>query len=193
MCTDLVVLCMDPAFLLKEISKPIGKKEVVSLATQSVNSVDELIKLCLHSNYEIAFRAAWILELVAVAYPERFNEKLSEFIDVYVRLTNQSCQRHFTKILMSLTNMQARQDRLSTNDLEAIVETTFEWMIDPQTPVAVRVNCMDILFDLRDMDNWIADELRAQIEFQLQSGSAALQSRGKRVLYKLSRSQRKSK
>jgi len=73
----------------------------------------------------------------------------------------------------------------------AIIGTTFEWMVYPQTPVAVKVNCMDVLYNLKEIDGWIADELRAQIEFQLKDGSAALQSRGRKVLKKLSRFKRK--
>jgi hypothetical protein len=40
---------------------------------------------------------------------------------------------------------------------------------------------MDVLYNLKEIDGWIAGELRAQIEFQLKDGSAALQSRGKKV------------
>lgn len=184
---------MDSAFLLLEISKPIGKKEVVSLAEKSEWLLAELIKLCLNSNYEAAFRAAWILELAAVNFQERFIEQLDIFFNVYFKLKNQSCQRHFTKILMWLTTGKANRDCLSARTLENIVETTFEWMIDQQTPVAVRVNCMDILYNLTDEVDWIADELCSQIEFQLKSGSAALQSRGKKVLHKLSKPQRNSR
>jgi hypothetical protein len=183
---------MDKSFLLKEVSKPIGKTAVVSLAAKCANSIPELIKLCLHSNYEMAFRAAWILEMVATAQQEQFKEHLNEFIEAYAVLKNQSCQRHFTKILMSVTNGQSHNERLSGSDIEGIIETTFGWMIDPQTPVAVRVNCMDILYNLKDTDDWIGGELCAQIEFQLANGTAALQSRGKKILAKLYKGRRKS-
>ncbi len=183
---------MDKSFLLKELSKPVGKTAVVSLAAKCANSIPELIRLSLHSNYEIAFRSAWIMEIVATMQQEHFNEHLNEFIKAYTVLKNQSCQRHFTKILMSVTKRQNLNDRLSGEDTEVIVETTFGWMIDPQTPVAVRVNCMDILYNLKDTDDWIADELCAQIEFQLINGTAALQSRGKKILSRLSKRRRKS-
>ena len=183
---------MDESFLLKEISRPISKKEATKLAEQSVNLVNELIMLCLNSNYEVAFRAAWILELFAGTSPEHFDEHLNDFFATYVILRNQSGQRHFTKILMRITNMHSKLDCIPITDLEAIVATTFEWMIDLQTPVAVRVNCMDILYNLKSKDDWIEDELRAQIDFQLRSGSAALQSRGKKLLHKLDRTSRKS-
>lgn len=72
-------------------------------------------------------------------------------------------------------------------DMEPVVEKTFEWLICPRTPVAVRVNCMDILFNLKQEFPWIEEELKAQVTFFLHDGSAAMQSRGKAVLRKLKR------
>ncbi|MES3017540.1 MAG: hypothetical protein V4721_07175 [Bacteroidota bacterium] len=183
---------MNKSVLLSKISKPIGKKEAMSLAAENTNALIGVLDLCLHCNYEIAFRAAWILEIAAENNPEEFGLYLDEFTNVYINLRNLSGQRHFTKILMSLTKNAGRRDLLSEQKLAILVETTFEWLIDLQTPVAVRVNCMDILFNLKDKSDWIADELRAQIEFQLQNGSPALQSRGKRILNKLARNSTKS-
>lgn len=176
---------MDKAALLKQITTALAKKRALSLAYDYRNSVGEVIELSMYKDHEIAFRAGWILEFIAFSYPDQFREHLPEFIDVYLIQKNQSCQRLYTKILMDLT--KAKKERsFSESRLDAIVETTFEWMIDPQTPVAVRVNCMDILYNLRNDYEWIGEELSAQVEFFLKNGSAALQSRGKKILHKLS-------
>ena len=58
----------------------------------------------------------------------------------------------------------------------------FEWLINLATPVAVRVNCLDILLNLRNEFPWIKEELQAQIEFYLRDGSPAMQSRGRKIL-----------
>jgi len=68
---------------------------------------------------------------------------------------------------------------------EQIIEITFDWLIDSQTPVAVKVNCMDILLHFGKEQPWIPDELSSQVQFLLKDGSAAVQSRGKRILKKL--------
>ena len=44
---------------------------------------------------------------------------------------------------------------------------------------------MDILFHFCKEESWIKDELRFQVQFLLKDASAALQSRGKRILKKL--------
>ncbi|HZG70744.1 MAG TPA: hypothetical protein VEY51_04330 [Chondromyces sp.] len=70
-------------------------------------------------------------------------------------------------------------------DFEAVGEITFEWLINPETPVAVQANCLDILYNLSSHYDWIRDELVLQTEFLLKKASAAMQSRGKKVLRKL--------
>jgi hypothetical protein len=73
----------------------------------------------------------------------------------------------------------------STINFEPIVEATFEWLINDRTPVAVRVNCLDILYNLSNSYTWITEELKDQTRFLLKNESAAMQSRGKRVLKKI--------
>lgn len=58
-------------------------------------------------------------------------------------------------------------------------------MIDPKCPVATRVNCMDVLYNLSSKHPWIKDELAAQIQYHLRNPSAALASRGNRVLKRI--------
>jgi hypothetical protein len=181
---------MDTATLIKRISKPIGKKETTILASANAHSVGELIKLSMAPDYEVAFRAAWILEQIAFAYDQEFHQVIPEFTAAYVKLNNESCQRHYTKIMMRLSQPGNIDYQLSVVDLEPIVEATFEWLISTNTPVAVRVNCMDILYNLRKKYDWIAEELAEKIQFQMRDGSAALQSRGRRVLHRLFRLKR---
>lgn len=138
----------------------------------------------------IAFRAAWVLEYIAAHYRERFMPVFADFLSALPNQRNRSCQRHFTKILMMITDPQAPdsyRDAYLQADREHLAETVFGWLIDPGTPVAVQVNCLDILYNLIREFEWIKDELKQQTEFLLRDGSAAMQSRGKKILAKLNK------
>lgn len=138
----------------------------------------------------IAFRAAWVLEHIAAHHPERFMPVFADFLCMLPDQRNRSCQRHFTKILMIITDPKAPdnyRDAYLCADRERLAETVFGWLIDPHTPVAVQVNCLDILYNLIGEFDWIKDELKEQTEFLLRDGSAAMQSRGKKILAKLSK------
>lgn len=175
--------------LLKIFKKPIGKKDVLSLVHQCSEFPDftkHLIELSFHSEQETAFRSSWVLEYCMMLCPNALTDHLDYFIETYPKQNNLSCKRHFTKLMMSLSE-PCNHTLLHQCDLDPVIEATFEWLINPGTPVAVQVNCLDILFNLRSYGDWIEGELKAQIEFLLKDGTAAMQSRGKRVLKQLNR------
>ncbi len=55
-------------------------------------------------------------------------------------------------------------------------------MIDPKVLVAVKVFSSEALFNLRHQYTWINEELADQIRFLMKDGSAAIQTRGKKLL-----------
>ncbi|WP_207420917.1 hypothetical protein [Desertivirga brevis] len=174
--------------LLEEIKQTLEKVKVEKLAAIAGAGglhFNDLIDLSFHQDKAIAFRASWILENATCLQPEEFWKNAPYFLNSYNAQTNNSCRRHFTKILMWVVKKKANRKELRGFDWTAIIESTFEWLSNPECPVAVKVNCLDILLGLKDQQDWIAEELRAETEFLLRNGSAAMQSRGKKVLKKL--------
>lgn len=151
----------------------------------------ELHALCYDAgNPKLAFRAAWLLEYIAVHHPARFMVVAQIFLTRLPNQKNPSCQRHFTNILRRLTHPRAPEPYgqvIRSANREQLVETVFNWFIDPCTAVAVQANCMDVLLNMSGEFEWIRDELKLQIEFLLRGGSPAIQSRGKKILEKLAR------
>lgn len=182
---------MNDDALLKEISSALTKAKVLKLAKDAARSNPSILNL-LNASFSapspIAFRAAWILENVEALYPERFHPHCTKFIELYPLQKNNSCKRHYTKIMMNITDAKRNVfygTVVNENNCESIVEASFTWLTDPKTPVAVQVNCMDILFNLQHHFDWIADELKSYTEFLLKHASAAAQSRGERILKKI--------
>jgi hypothetical protein len=147
-----------------------------------------LIGLTCDQDSPSTFRAAWILEYLEAKFPHKFLNSVAPFIEKYPLQNNLSCKRHYTKILMHITHKNAHfeyKKAIETINFEPIVEATFEWLINNRTPVAVRVNCLDILYNLSNSYTWITEELKDHTRFLLKNESAAMQSRGKRVLKKI--------
>ena len=178
---------MDRDNLFNRLSKTLGKAEAVKIALDKGCMPGDLISLSLCLQNEIAFRASWVLEQLVYYRWDDLVPFLPDFISGYLIQKNRSCQRHFTKIMMHLTDsgLSTEIKTLIREHQEQIIEITFDWLIDPQTPVSVKVNCMDILLQFGKEQAWITDELRSQVQFLLKDGSAAVQSRGKRILKKL--------
>lgn len=163
--------------------------ELVLLGNKTFLTVEEVYRLTFHKNQVLGFRAGWLLESIAESDPGRFAPVLPEFLSGLSGQKNLSCQRHFSKILMFVTDRKAPEsyrNALAAADREDIVETVFGWLIDPGTPVAVSANCMDVLYYFSKEFSWVGDELALQVECLMDRGnSPALHSRGKRVLKKL--------
>ncbi len=177
--------------LIKEISITMVKTKVVKLSAiikEQQFSIHDLIDITFHPDKNIAFRAAWILENLFLQKPESYIEDLEYLISRVKDVDNPSCKRHYAKILMHITAPKAPasiKQKLAEIDPEPVVEQLFEWLIDPKILIAVKVFAAEALFNIRNRYNWIAEELANQVRFLMRDGTAAIQSRGRKILSRL--------
>jgi hypothetical protein len=180
---------MNKLALENYLSKHHSLKATTHLASQIVDEnipLKDVIDLCFHKNIQIGFRAAWCLEFVEVLSPKIFLPFVNIFIRVYPDVKNESVQRHFSKIMMRLTSKIFMSFyRLKPEDFENVLEISFEWLLNPKTPIAVQSNVMQIIFQLSDYQDWIKDELKIILEQKLLSNSAGLISKSKHLLKKM--------
>jgi len=182
---------IDQEALLKQISGTIGKTKVLELTRilkEQLFALRDMVDLTFYPDKNIAFRAAWILENVFLQDPARYERDLDYLISRVKHVKYESCQRHYAKIMMHITNKKAPQiiqQKQQQLDLEPVVEQCFDWMIDPKVKIAVKVFASEALFNLRGRYPWIAEELANQLQFLMRNGTAAIQSRGKKLLAEL--------
>ena len=72
--------------------------------------------------------------------------------------------------------------KLAVLNIELLIEQLFDWMIDTEVKIAVKVFSAEALYNLRQQHDWIKDELRNQLEFLMRNGSPAIQTRGRKLL-----------
>jgi hypothetical protein len=174
--------------LIKQISNTMGKVKVLELSRilrEEQFALRDLINLTFYADKNIAFRAAWILENVFLQNPGIYEPDLEYLLTRIKDVKYASCQRHYAKILMHITDKKASiiiQQLLQRLDLEPTVEKCFDWMIDPKVKVAVKVFASEALFNLSNRYPWIKEELANQIKFLMRNGTPAIQSRGRKLL-----------
>jgi hypothetical protein len=177
--------------LIKEISSTLVKKKVVKLTAilqKEQFGLHDLIDITFYPDKNIAFRAAWILENLFLQKPESYLDEMEYLLLRFKDVTNPGCKRHYAKILMHLTSARSPEsikNKLAGIDLEPAVEQLFDWMIDSKVLIAVKVFAAQALFNIRNRYPWITEELGDQIQFLMRNGSAAIQSRGKKLLSQL--------
>ena len=179
---------MQTEALRQQIETTLTKEKVLNLTEivkQQYINVKDLIKLTFDADQQIGFRAAWILENLLLKDEMLFLENLDELLLRFPQVNNPSCQRHYVKILMYLTSPEINpviKIKIGTANLETIVETCFDWLINPKVAIAVKCLCCEVLFNLRNRYYWIDDELARQLEFLMKDGSPGIQSKGKKIL-----------
>lgn len=108
----------------------------------------------------------------------------------FTKVNYQSCKRHYAKIAMHITSPKIHpliKEHLQNKNLEVIVEQCFDWMIDPKVLIAVKVFAAETLYNLSHRYKWISEELKDQLSFLMNNGSAAIQSKGKKLLIALNK------
>lgn len=174
--------------LIKQISATIGKLKVLELSRtlkEQQFALRDLIDLTFHADKHVAFRAAWILENVFLQDPARYVTDIERLVSRIKEVQHESCRRHYVKIIMHITQPKvspAIKDRVAELDMQPAVEQCFDWLIDPKVKIAVKVFASEALFNLRYRYPWIKDELAEQMKYLMRNGTAAIQSRGRKLL-----------
>ncbi len=178
---------MDEPFLINKLSHKTAKKVINDLAlaiADDLSCVPLLFQLTFHEDKLIAFKAAWTLEHVGLINKNAFLSVSDEFFFRFADQKNLSCKRHFAKIALQIfdeKNKKTYADILQKLDYENITEACFDWLIDKKSPIAVKVACLDLLYYLSAKQDWIAEELHAQIDLLLKDGSPGIQHKGRLI------------
>lgn len=148
-------------------------------------TVSNLLTYSYHPDNQVSFRGAWLLEHVCLQQPMLISPIYDVFINRLSEQKHWGTIRSYTKIAMLATDTKTAISHTIDQE-EILIEQCFHWLINPNCPVAVVVNCLDILYNLRTKNPWIEEELKAQIQYLLKNPTPALTSRAKRVLKGLS-------
>ena len=179
--------------LLEEIKGTLQKTKIdllAQIAAQQASAVKEVIDLTFHKEEQIGFRAAWILENIYVNNPEAFAPYTNYFLDRFSLQNNLSARRHFGRILALLTKKNAPEEIkiiLAAYETEALVETTFAWLIDEHVPVAIKSHCLNILANFCLQHPWIKDELQQTMDYLVDKESIAFFAKVKQIRKQLAR------
>jgi hypothetical protein len=184
----LFCIVMTQTELIEHLTATFGKTKVNKLKailTEQDFALRDLIELTFYPDKTIAFRSAWLLENLILSNPLACLPEIDYLLIKFTKVSYPSCRRHYAKIIMHLTspkNNQLIKEQLQNKNLEPIVVQCFDWMIDSKVLIAVKVFSAEALFNLRHRYPWIAEELANQLQFLMNNGSPAIQSRGKKLL-----------
>ncbi len=163
-------------FITDELTKDTVDSVCMLLKEDKV-LLDKLFHLITEGNSKIQWRSAWVFEHVYAMKPSVIAPYLDTILKIFPSLPNNGVRRHLSKILF-LINVSDKVDG-------TFINTCFEWLRAEEVPVAVKVYCMDILYQVVERYPELREELKITLQTYLPHNTAGFKCRAKKTLAKL--------
>ena len=173
------------------IARRENRERVAAIFLDKPELIPNLIICLFNIDYKLHYKAAWILEILLEKDLSILLPHIDYFTSNIGKLRHESAVRPISKICNWLAISYIKKQKedslksLSTTNIEQIVETGFDWMID-DFKVATKAYTMNTLFCFGKVKaqefQWIHKELKNTILQNINNKSAAYKSRGKITL-----------
>ncbi len=187
-------VAMQKSHLISLLSTSLHKKDALHIAQQLLAEqflLHDVIDVTFEKPIQVGFRASWVLECMATEQPQLLRDELEYFLRKLPQVTNRSARRHFSKLLLFQLDYAKRDRKFAEHfwrlDLEPILIACFDWLIDTQERVAVKVQCMDCIAALSQKYPWALEELVGTVEYLQHDATPAMQVRAKKLMRLIAR------
>jgi|GEM_PF-1205264 len=131
------------------------------------------LEVAFSDEHPTAWRACYLIDATTEKYPELLRPHVEKLCERLSSLDNSSQKRHFTRMLS--------RSVIPEKWLGTVINTCFEWLYAAEPP-AVKVHCMQIIFEAGKTEPDLLVELKAIIEEQWDTASKGFRSRGGKLL-----------
>ena len=165
-----------------------NRQRVANIILENPQLFKELVTITFDTENKVSIKAAWVLEWICTHHHlEWILPHLDEFTLKIKTLKFDSAIRPCAKICEHLATAyyskkeNTVQKKLTSNHIDKIIETGFDWLITPQK-IAVRAYTMNTLYFFGLEKEWIHPELKHLIETKIIHESKGCKARGKFIL-----------
>jgi hypothetical protein len=141
----------------------------------------ELYALVFETDMDVAWRAAWVCDKICEKHPDWYSDShFEELSNLFITTKHGGLQRGCLFVL----NIVRMPESISVG----FINTCFERMVSPQSPIAVQALSMKMLLRICKQEPAFIPELKAYLEdIDWESYSAGFKSTRKNVLKALDR------
>ncbi len=173
-----------------------NRQRVANIVLENQKLFKELIVITFDVENKVSIKAAWILEWICTHHHlEWILPHLDVFTSEIKNVKFDSAIRPCAKISEHLATAYYAKDendikkKLTNQQIDAIVETGFDWLITPQK-IAVRAYTMTFLYFFGLEKEWIHPELKHLITSKIMHESKGCKARGKYILEMIEKHQK---
>jgi len=170
----------DDLQILRKNLESIGIREIgiwKELVLRDESLFSEIYSLMYCDNRRLAWHAAWVIDHVSEASPEKLERYVPEMIEELPKLKSSALRRHFTRMLLS--------QRIPENQMGHLVNDLYD-LLTPAEDIAVRANALQLLYNLSLSVPELQPELISVIETILEDDlTPGMLSKARRILSSL--------
>lgn len=159
-----------------------SRKLAKNIILDSNISAEKILDYIENSDERTQVLFCCVLDHIIDEYTDYLNNCLSHFIELQKKFTNETCKRTSSRIFYHI--LKKNPSQFTKNQKDTLVNTHFDWLIS-NSFVATRVNCLSVLFELRNEADWIKSELIGIIEQQVLLQEPSFVSRAKKIIAKI--------
>ncbi|NLB26017.1 MAG: hypothetical protein GX820_04910 [Bacteroidales bacterium] len=136
--------------------------------------INTLMNMALYSDHRRSWRAAWIADKVNDIKPELITPFLNKMIRQLKRETNTGKKRQFLKLIS--------KNKVPEKYFTFLIDYCLNCFTSAFEPVAVKVNALQILFNISEIETELKNELLYLIEHETeQNPIAGIKARGEKI------------
>lgn len=154
---------------------------VATSAIENPVIFNKLIEYSYSHDKKLAFRASWTLNKACEKFPELIQPFLPKVVESLPMIDNESVQRSFLRII-SFSEIKD----LNGKHQGILAEHCFSMLRSGFSAIAIKALSMDVLYKLSVIYPELANELSTSVRILMEDGSAAIISKGKSILKKIS-------
>ncbi len=161
---------------LRDNLEKIGIREIYlwkEIVRKDDSLFDQIYQLIYCDNPKISWHAAWVIDRVSEAEPEKLKPYLCELIARLPTLKSSSLKRHFTRMLLS--------QEIPEHQLGLLIDVLYN-LVSPTEAIAVRANSLQLLYNITLIEPDLKAELINVIDSILEEElTAGMISKGKKL------------
>jgi len=137
----------------------------------------QLIDILFNGEAPLPHRASWVVTTISDRYPELVRPYLKKIISHIEKFDHSWIRRNLLRCIAEENIPEALQGKL--------YDVCYCWLQSRLEPPAVKVHCMQILFNISEKEPDLRKELKLIIEELTDHESAAIRSRSRQLMKKL--------
>jgi hypothetical protein len=153
------------------------------MAVQAIGDNPELftkiLDFALADNGQFAMRAARVVQMSSIAFPELIQPYLKNIIEQMSGFKTDGLKRSFAKMISEMVW------EFDEEVLGILTDTCFKWLNNSNEKIALKIYSQDILYKISQLYPDLKYELISTLENHLPRSSVAIRTRSRKMIKKL--------